>query len=233
LFDRFLDITTEVFLLSIACEVAMTRLAEFSVAAPTFPLGSVFEDLPNVTVELERIIPTGQVVIPYFWVHGAGRDAVTDAFHDKPGVLNIEFVDSLDERVLMRAEWDYEIHGIKRGIFESGLTLLSAEGSSDQWLFELRAADQQSLSQFQEYCRENEIEITLTRLYTLSEEGNRDHGLTEAQLEALTLAFERGYFDSPRQATLEDLAHELGISRTAVAARLRRGNRRLIARTIV
>ncbi|MFC7027483.1 helix-turn-helix domain-containing protein [Halomicroarcula sp. GCM10025710] len=37
-----------------------------------------------------------------------------------------------------------------------------------------------------------------------------------------------GFFDEPRTATLEDVAAELGISRQAVANRLRRGHRALI-----
>ncbi|WP_331232441.1 helix-turn-helix domain-containing protein [Natronorarus salvus] len=211
----------------------MASIAVFSVAAATFPLGSVFDDLPEVTVELERIVPTGEVVVPYFWIYGADSEAVLDAFYDKPGVLNIELVDSIDESVLMRAEWDYEVHGIKRGIFESGLTLLSASGSSDEWRFELRAPDRVSLSAFQSYCQENCIGVELTRLYTLSERRtDREYGLTEPQLDGLTLAFDRGYFDSPRRTTLEELADELGVSRPAVSDRLRRGLRNLLASTI-
>jgi predicted DNA binding protein len=212
----------------------MASIAVFSVAASTFPLGSVFDDLPEVWVELERIVPTGQVVVPYFWVYGAEREAVVEAFYDKPGVLNIELVDSIDDSVLMRAEWDYEVHGIKRGIFESGLTLLSANGSSEEWRFELRAPDRTSLSAFQTYCRENGISTELTRLYTLSERRvDRAYGLTELQFDGLVLAFEHGYFDSPRRATLEELAVELGVSRPATADRLRRGLRNLLSNTIV
>ncbi len=211
----------------------MASIAVFSVTASTFPLGSVFDDLPEVTVELERIVPTGQVVVPYFWVYGADREAVLDAFSDRPGVSNIEPVDSIDEGVLLRAEWDYDVHGIKRGIYESGLTLLSAEGSSDEWRFELRAPDRTSLSTFQSYCQENGIALELTRLYTLSERGtDRAYGLTEPQVDGLTLAFDRGYFDSPRRTSLEELADELGVSRPAVADRLRRGLRNLLASTV-
>ena len=34
------------------------------------PLGTIFENLPGVTVELERL-PHSPQVIPYFWVRGA------------------------------------------------------------------------------------------------------------------------------------------------------------------
>lgn len=40
---------------------------------------------------------------------------------------------------------------------------------------------------------------------------------------------DRGYFDEPRRATLDDLASELGITRQSLAGRLRRGHRNLLA----
>ena len=47
--------------------------------------------------------------------------------------------------------------------------------------------------------------------------------MTDAQQEALVLAYERGYFNTPRDVTMADLGEELGISQQAVASRLRRG----------
>ena len=44
--------------------------------------------------------------------------------------------------------------------------------------------------------------------------------VTEKQREAVELAVELGYYDRPRNATLSDLAEELGISRSAVSQRL-------------
>ena len=46
-------------------------------------------------------------------------------------------------------------------------------------------------------------------------------------------AFEAGYYDIPRDATLEDIADELEISRQALANRLRRGYRNLIGTTLM
>jgi predicted DNA binding protein len=47
--------------------------------------------------------------------------------------------------------------------------------------------------------------------------------LTARQRETLRLAHERGYFEIPREVTLDDLADELGVSNQAVSERLRRG----------
>ena len=49
----------------------MATVMEFSSPVEEFPLGSVFETLPEVTVELERLVPHETLIIPYFWVRGA------------------------------------------------------------------------------------------------------------------------------------------------------------------
>ncbi|MFC7008103.1 helix-turn-helix domain-containing protein [Halalkalicoccus salilacus] len=45
------------------------------------------------------------------------------------------------------------------------------------------------------------------------------------------VAYEMGFFEEPRQATLEEVATEIGISARAVAGRLRRGQTTLLERT--
>jgi len=57
--------------------------------------------------------------------------------------------------------------------------------------------------------------------------------LTEEQLTALTLAYERGYFTEPRETDLEELAELLDLSPSAVAGRLKRGTKLLIEETLI
>lgn len=52
--------------------------------------------------------------------------------------------------------------------------------------------------------------------------------ITPKQREAIDLAIELGYYDIPRQADLEDLAEQLGVSRSAVSQRLNRAESRVI-----
>lgn len=53
-------------------------------------------------------------------------------------------------------------------------------------------------------------------------------GISTKQMEAVRLAVEWGYYRTPKEATLEDIAAELGISKSAVSQRLRRAERTLI-----
>lgn len=56
--------------------------------------------------------------------------------------------------------------------------------------------------------------------------------LTTAERETLEAAVERGYFRSPRGATLGDLAEEFGVSKPAVSKRLRRGQEKAVGRMV-
>lgn len=114
------------------------------------------------------------------------------------------------------------------------VTLLSGIGTEKQWTFEIRASEQHDLSDFQTYCQDHGILIDLIELHAISSlKSDREYDLTEGQRNALVLAYSSGYFDSPRDATQDDLAEELGITRQAVSSRLQRGMRRLVASTLI
>jgi predicted DNA binding protein len=62
---------------------------------------------------------------------------------------------------------------------------------------------------------------------------NGNFGLTSAQREALTVAFEAGYFDVPAQTTLDSLSDVLGVTSQAVSERLNRGTKKLVETTLI
>ena len=211
----------------------MATEATFTVPADEFPLGTVFTELPGATVRLERVVPGTDVVIPYFWVRGAHSDDIVAAFSDHPGVRNIRLVDSVEDEYLLRAEWVTEYEGVLSTLSETQIPLIEATGTDEQWMFEIRGDDRSDIAAFQGRCRELDVPITLTALHALTPvETGTEAAITDAQQEALVLAYERGYFNSPRDVTMEDLGDDLGISQQAVAARLRRGIRRILGSSL-
>ena len=211
----------------------MATEATFTVPSDQFPLGTVFDQLPDVTVELERIIPARDVVIPYFWVRGTSVDDIENAFTDHPGVTEIRFVDSVDDESLLRVEWAVEYTGVLQTLTETEIALIKATGTNRKWTFEIRGDARADIAAFQSRCRELDIPITLTELHALTPiETESEAAITETQQEALVLAYERGYFNSPRDVTMEDLGDELGISHQAVASRLRRGIKHILGSTL-
>lgn len=211
----------------------MATEATFTVPSETFPLGTVFEALPGVEVELERIVPGVDVVIPYFWVRGVASDDVEAAFSEHPGVRDIRSVDSVEDEYLLRVEWEPAYVGILTTLTETGVVVIGAVGTDEQWTFDVRGDARDDVAEFLRLCRERDIPVTLTALHALTPiETATEAALTDAQREALELAYERGYFESPRQVTMEDLGKDLGISQQAVASRLRRGTRSILGQTL-
>jgi hypothetical protein len=214
----------------------MSTVAEFTIPADAFPLGRLFEGLEDVCIELERVVPTSPGVIPYVWVQSATRaevEAIVRAGERVAELSDIRLVDEVKGDFLLRLSWGPNYEGILRGITETDVTLVSGVGSADSWTFEIRGDSRKQIAAFQRYCAEHEQTVSLRALNTLSSaKSGATYDLTEPQREALVLAHRRGYYHSPREVTLEDLASEVGISGQAFGSRLRRGIDRLVGSTI-
>ncbi|MXV60778.1 bacterio-opsin activator [Natronorubrum sp. JWXQ-INN-674] len=211
----------------------MATVMEFTMPADEFPLGTIFENVPEVTLEMERLLPQETLIIPYFWVRGADPDDIEACFEAHPGVNSIDLIDSVEDEYLMRAEWDQEYAGILNALAEDNIAVLSAVGTKDGWDFEVRGESHEEISEFRTTAQEDGISIEITAVHALLPIQGDDYELTDTQREALVLAYERGYFDSPREASLEDVAEELGITQQSLSSRLRRGHRRLIGGTLI
>jgi hypothetical protein len=48
----------------------MSVILEFSIPATDFQLGDVLSGPPDMQIELERIVPTGDMIMPFVWATG-------------------------------------------------------------------------------------------------------------------------------------------------------------------
>ncbi|MFC7096232.1 helix-turn-helix domain-containing protein [Halobaculum marinum] len=206
----------------------MTVLARISIDEEDFELGRALADVPEAVVELERVIPTAEKAIPYFWVSSATATEVADALAGTRYVEEVSLVDELEDTLLYRCTYQLMEGGVVTGFVETGLTLLSGIGRDGRWAFDIRSEEHANLGDFQRFCAERDIEL---RLESLTEEALPEPpkaALTGLQREALTAALSAGYYDTPRTATLEDVSGTLDISRQSLAERLRRGTHNLL-----
>ena len=210
----------------------MATVMEFTSPVDAFPLGSVFEKFPGVRVELERLVPQDEFVVPYFWVRGVEADDIEASFRDHVGVLNVELIDSVESEYLMRAEWNPAYFGILRALAEDDIVILSGVGTEQGWHFEVRGETREDISDFRSNCQANDISIDITAVHELLPVQGTGYELTDAQREALVMAYDCGYFDSPRRCSLADVADEIGITQQSLSSRLRRGHRKLVAATL-
>lgn len=212
----------------------MVVYAEFAIDASDFHIGRAFADLPGVRVELDRIVPTTDAVIPFLWVDDVPPEDVVRVARSHEAVDEIEPLDRYDGHgTLFRVVWSSSVRDAITHIVESDLTLLAANGTATTWRFEFRAASAEPFASFQDDLEAGGTPARLVRLTeSLQALEGADGDLTDDQREALSLAYERGYFDEPRGVAIEDLAADVGISRQAFSGRLRRGTRTLVADAI-
>lgn len=207
--------------------------ATFTVDRADFPLSTVFDELVDVTIELDRVVPSSEWVIPYFWIYSDDSSKLRTDLSDDIGIDQVKFIDTVAECMYIRINWNMDHESVLTAITNTNVTLLSGKGYDGEWTFELRGDTREDIAEFQTYCRDHSLPTELVLLHSISPiDVESEHILTDEQREVLKLAYSRGYFESPREATQADLGEELGITRQAVSARLQRSLQRLVGGTL-
>ena len=210
----------------------MSIVAEFVIPTEVVPGGKTLTDLPAATIRLERIIPSDAAVHPIFWVVGVESDRFLDQLQNEAGITDVEELVELDEAVLFRATWTPEVPVIE-GIETLRATILNAEGTADEWVFQVIAEERQHLQEFQQIFAEQGIPVELKRISRFSSEEDGDPRLTPEQRQTLTAAYEMGYYDQPKRVTQAQLGDQFEITGRAVSKRLRRGTKHLIETSLI
>ncbi|MFC6953058.1 helix-turn-helix domain-containing protein [Halorubellus litoreus] len=211
----------------------MAVIVELTIDADAFDLGRVTSVLDGVHIELERVVPTGRDIMPYFWAEAPDFEAFEHAVRRNELVESLEALSHVHDRVLYHVIWHDTVTNLTRILESSGATILQAHGN-ERWVFNLRFRDHVGLRDFHNSCQEEGLEFHVDRIYTLEEdpEGAFELGLTDEQHDALVSAVEHGYFEVPRGGKLSDVAADLGISQQAASERVRRGANRVLKKVL-
>lgn len=212
----------------------MSVIVEFRVDPDQFTLGRIVASVNGLRAEIERIVPTGNEALPFFWAIGDKFEELEEMLFDEPSIADFAVLDRVGDSVLYRIEWSDPHVGIIEGVAETGGTILEARGNHE-WLFRLRFPNHDTVAKFHNYCQENEIAITIDRLFTLTQmaDSGYEFDLTHEQREAIVLAVRRGYFATPKEVSLAELAEELDISQQAVSARVRGANEKVLENVLL
>ncbi|WP_458188622.1 helix-turn-helix domain-containing protein [Haladaptatus sp. NG-WS-4] len=211
----------------------MSVITEVSIDAGQFRFGEVLASSKPMHIELERVVPMRRAAVPYLWIEDTDYFEFDETLTQEPLVENFDRLDELEGRVLYRIEWT-EKHDIFAGITEAKGALMEGHGG-DTWKFQLRFDDHEHIAKFYNYCTKHDIALQIDRVYSLTEEYRRGRmfGLTPEQREALLLAANRGYFETPSRTTLDELGAELDISSQALSKRIRGGVEKLVENALL
>lgn len=210
----------------------MTVIADITIPSEEFELGRVFEEHPDITIDLERIVPLGDAVIPLFWITSGNADAIESTLLDSPHVEIVRNLTDAGERVLFEVRWNLDIDGIIQPMIDTNARVLEATGNAEEWEFRIRFAEQDDLNELNQAATNKGIPVTLRHLYN-PVPPEEQSPMSDEQREAITEAYRRGYFDVPRDVTAADLAEEFEVSDSAVSQRLRRGLSTLVRETMI
>ncbi|MFB6163941.1 MAG: bacterio-opsin activator domain-containing protein [Haloarculaceae archaeon] len=211
----------------------MSIFGEFAVPPEAFVLTATLEAVPDLEIEIERLVAAGGVLTPTFWVDG-DADAFEAAAGDDDSISELTRIDEFEAATLFRATWARNNETLVFAYTKLGAAILEATGNREGWNLRMRFEDHDRLREFQSYCRERDIGYRLQRLYEISHPRRGvQYGLTPKQHEALVTAWERGYWKSPRQTDLDAVADELGITQQSLSDRLRRAHYTLIENTLI
>ncbi|MFC4248489.1 helix-turn-helix domain-containing protein [Natribaculum luteum] len=210
----------------------MSVTADFSVPAEAFCLAETLEVVPQITVELDRLVAhSPNYVIPFLWVLGDEWDQFEAALAGDPTVVESTVTDSFSDSRLYQIQWAEVVNERLETILDHEGVILAARGSRDEWRLWVRFGSHEHFGEFEEHFEE-EGPVTLHQLTAPKTPGHAQYGVSEKQRKSLLTAYDKGYYDVPRKTTGDEIAERLGITQQALSGRLRRGMATLIENTL-
>jgi predicted DNA binding protein len=210
----------------------MTVIAEITVPAETFMLGSLLADRSEIEIELERIVPLREGIMPLLWISGVDPAVIETRLREHPQTDAVERVTTADRRALFEIRWCSAVNGLVQALVDTHAHILAATGSADCWDLRLRFGSHEDLSAFNVALTGNNTPVTLRQVYSHSVVEDQST-LSDIQRETLLAAYHQGYFEVPRRTTLTELADAEGISDSALSQRIRRGMDGLVEQTLL
>lgn len=212
----------------------MTDLTlEVSVPSDAFDLGEILQHGAVSRVELVQFVPMGESLAPYFHVETGDQEAFERDVRADERVAELTHHDGTAGKHLYSVEWAGDLDGFLASLRDHDLLIERGVGNGTRWRFRLRGADHGNVSSFQETLQEHGIPLEIRRVQQISESGDDTYGVTDKQREVLQRAYDTGYFEVPKQTSLDPIAEELDISTQAISGRLNRGLDNLLENTIV
>ncbi|SDQ90214.1 helix-turn-helix domain-containing protein [Natronobacterium texcoconense] len=203
----------------------MTSIADIELPADGTGLGELFEAVPSLTCEMERVIASSGHGL---WLSGPSQDEVENALDDASAISGYALINTDENRWLYDIEFDPDTVDPFEAVLTENGTVLSASASNGTWLLSVRVVERENVSALYDRFVDHDISPTIVRLFDLEEDTHSQCGLTARQYETLVAAIDHGYFEIPREVSMQELSDELDISHQALSERLRRAYRALV-----
>jgi hypothetical protein len=219
----------------------MGLVAEFEIDCEALPLVSVAKAVPETQLDLKIQYNHGNWPLFVAYVTGGRPDEIERAFESAAFVADYTLVGQAGDTRQYQTVPATSLAGTLGDAIDDldGLRALATtdalieriEATPTGWIQAGWFADREAFDAFREFWQAN-AGFTLRRLTRDGEPEAPGEGLTDRQQEALRTAYEMGYFEIPRTASLEAVASELGITASSLSERLRRAQTHVIETTV-
>lgn len=214
----------------------MAIVAEILLADRTLPLVGLANSIPSGEISVSNLVPLedGQLLVTVS-VDDDSRDAFEREIDAQTEIFDAAEIGqtadgwfyqlTIDDASGLVVSHDHEeFEGVSMDVTITG------EGVREQKIF----SDYDAFRTLRDRCEVHDIPFALLNIASDPENpGERDQfGLTDKQYRALSLAFSRGYYDTPRRLSTQELADELGIAAASASTLLRRAENQLISQTL-
>lgn len=213
----------------------MSPIVEFTLPNPI--LQETRKALPELLIRIEdEYVSSDSSAELVILVSGHDRDL--DGFGelalDDPSIEEYKSLENFGDSKLARitlSENGYEGMTYSFAV-DLGISFLDIKARGKRMRYRAQVPTLEVLSEYRERCNDRGLSFNLVTISQGESFDGSEYGLTARQRNVLCYALEEGYFEVPRQTTLEELTAKFDISDQALSALLRRGQTQLLRHTI-
>lgn len=203
-------------------------IAELSVVHPDLTLAPTIKDISGISIELEsQPITTLDSPVLFYSVKGADFQDFESALADDHTIADWKVVMTLSDCRMYQVRLTRDVKVLAPELTDHQINVLAAKSTERGWRIRAHVPDKASLSDFWTYCREENIEFQLEKLYSTESKTRPSNSegikaaLTPRQREVARTTIRMEYFDQTG-ASAEEVAAELGIASSTLSTHLRR-----------
>lgn len=190
----------------------------------------------DVRVSIKHLDPTEDGSIrTVFWATGSDLQELERGLERDETVSEVQPIASNGDERLYRALHPSNMKDVTvpQAAIKTDGVLLGATTEGAGWRIKMLFPDRESFTDFRSACADAGLTVDVDSIYSKPfSEAEDDLALTDPQRNLLRRAVEVGYFDIPRQTTLQELGQQMNISGQAASERLRRGMETLVRETV-
>lgn len=186
-------------------------------------LGRVTREHPDTRIRVLAAIPDGVSGVGLVEVEGPGTDAVLRVMRDEDDITTLEPLQHGEGDALVQFETSDPL--LLMPARDSGVPLeMPFDVVNGAVTWEVTASTEQ-LSKLGEQL--DRFGISFTVVY-VRQESERGKLLTDRQQDLLEAAVDAGYYDTPRDSSLTELADEVGIAKSTCSSTLHRAEETVV-----